>query len=142
MGAVANQMLMASNSSIHTSFHVYFVPQKSVACVHLLKDHLGLSGRRGTGDAIDGNNVGNTMWQSITFGEFELGLIPFDTVILSLEMGNAFKQCHVDGDYSSLNAVAMALLEEGPSNRTGQHNFDITTCYETPIHFSDRAGEC
>jgi hypothetical protein len=32
------------------------------------------------------------VWDKITFGEFRLGLIPFDTDILSLEMDGVFKQ--------------------------------------------------
>jgi len=42
-------------------------------------------------------------------GEVHLGLVPFDSDLLSLEMDGVFRQCYVDGDTSSLNVVARAL---------------------------------
>jgi hypothetical protein len=47
----------------------------------------------------------------VRIGEFHMGMIPFDTDILSLEMADVFKQCYVDGDTSPLNAAARSLLQ-------------------------------
>lgn len=55
---------------------MYFVPQQSTVCLHLLEEQLG----------------NRSIFDRILFGEFELGLIPFDTDILSLEMDGCFKQ--------------------------------------------------
>mmetsp|Transcript_66264 Transcript_66264/g.130406 ORF Transcript_66264/g.130406 Transcript_66264/m.130406 type:complete len:633 (-) Transcript_66264:111-2009(-) len=67
---------------------------KNSACMYFLEEQI--------------NNP--MIFNEIIFGEFKMGLIPFDTDILSLEMENCFKQCNVDGDYSSLDIIAEALL--------------------------------
>lgn len=88
-------------------------------CLHLLEELI----------------ISRTVFDQILFGEYKLGLIPFDTDILSLEMDGCFKQvccpflfnkcfvrgsnievyqfrqCSVDGDLSSLTVVAQALLK-------------------------------
>lgn len=63
-------------SGVKSQFHVCFVPTQSTVCMHLLESQI--------------NN--KDVWDKITFGEFRLGLIPFDTDILSLEMDGVFKQ--------------------------------------------------
>ena len=63
-------------SDIKSQFHICFVPTQSTVCMHLLESQI--------------NN--KEVWDKITFGEFRLGLIPFDTDILSLEMDGVFKQ--------------------------------------------------
>jgi hypothetical protein len=55
---------------------VYFVPQQFTICVHLLEEQLDMP----------------AVFNRIMFGEYKLGLIPFDTDILSLEMDGCFKQ--------------------------------------------------
>ncbi len=63
-------------TGVKTQFHICFVPTQSTVCMHLLESQI--------------NN--KEVWDKITFGEFRLGLIPFDTDILSLEMDGVFKQ--------------------------------------------------
>lgn len=55
---------------------MYFVPQQFTVCLHLLEELM----------------VSRTVFDQIQFGEYKLGLIPFDTDILSLEMDGCFKQ--------------------------------------------------
>ena len=55
---------------------MYFVPQQFTVCVHLLKEHIDKP----------------ALFDRIRFGEYKLGLIPFDTDILSLEMDGCYKQ--------------------------------------------------
>lgn len=45
-------------------------------CLHLLEELI----------------ISRTVFNQILFGEYKLGLIPFDTDILSLEMDGCFKQ--------------------------------------------------
>ena len=54
---------------------MYFMPHRSVACEQMLEDEGVL--------------------EVINIGEYHLGLIPFDSDILSLEMVNLYRQ--VDG---------------------------------------------
>ncbi len=63
-------------SGITSTFHVYFVPQQFTVCLHLLEELM----------------ISRTVFDQIQFGEYKLGLIPFDTDILSLEMDGCFKQ--------------------------------------------------
>lgn len=95
MKLIAHQVKGTIRSGIKSQIHICFVPSQSTVCLHLLEDQI--------------NN--REVWDKITFGEFRLGLIPFDTDVLSLEMDSVFKQCYVDGDLSSLNTVAMGLLK-------------------------------
>ena len=89
MKLIANQIHSCNKSGIRTQYHIYFVPYRTVACEQMLEDE-------GILDICE-------------IGEFPLGMVPFDTDLLSLEMGDVFKQCYVDGDTSSLNVVANAL---------------------------------
>lgn len=95
MNLIANQINEAAKNGITSTFHVYFVPQQFTVCLHLLEELM----------------ISRTVFDQIRFGEYKLGLIPFDTDILSLEMDGCFKQCSVDGDLSSLTVVAQALLK-------------------------------
>lgn len=63
-------------TGIRSTFHVYFVPQQFTVCLHLLEELI----------------ISRTVFNQILFGEYKLGLIPFDTDILSLEMDGCFKQ--------------------------------------------------
>eukprot|EP01041_Mallomonas_annulata_P001442 gene1442-2776_t len=89
MKTIASQVLPAIRAGIRSSFHVYFVPHRTVVCEQLLEDEGVLN--------------------QVNIGEYNLGLLPFDTDLLSLEMDAVFKQCYVDGDPSSLNYIAAAL---------------------------------
>jgi vacuolar protein sorting-associated protein 33A len=81
--------VIAISLGMLSKFHIYFIPHRTVACEQLLDDE----------DVL----------RHAEIGEFHMGFIPFDSDILSLEMDTVFKQCSVDGDTSSLNAVARAL---------------------------------
>ncbi len=72
-----------------SDYHLYFVPQSSVACEQALED-------AGILDQIE-------------IGEIQLGFAPVDSDLLTLNMGDVFRECYVDGDASSLNVVASAL---------------------------------
>lgn len=91
MKLISKQIQSCVKAGLRSQFqyHVYFIPHRAVACEQMLEDE-------GVLDIV------NT-------GEFHLGLIPFDSDIVSLEMEDLYKQCYVDGDLSSLDIVARSL---------------------------------
>lgn len=80
---------------MRSQFKIFFVPNQSTVCMHLLEEFI----------------ADKEIWERISFREFKMGLIPFDTDLLSLEMSYVFKQCYVDGDLSCLNIITHALLK-------------------------------
>eukprot|EP00192_Tetraselmis_astigmatica_P009005 CAMPEP_0117660092 /NCGR_PEP_ID=MMETSP0804-20121206/6782_1 /TAXON_ID=1074897 /ORGANISM="Tetraselmis astigmatica, Strain CCMP880" /LENGTH=621 /DNA_ID=CAMNT_0005466795 /DNA_START=43 /DNA_END=1908 /DNA_ORIENTATION=+ len=70
---------------------VFFVPRRTTACTRILEEE-GILG-------------------DITIGEFPLDLVPFESDVLSLELGSAFRECTLDSDPSSLFYVARALIK-------------------------------
>ena len=98
MKVIANQIHACIKSGIRSQYHIYFVPHRTVVCEQMLEDEGVL--------------------EHCEIGEFPLGLVQFDTDLLSLEIDSVFRQCYVDGDTSSLNVVARAL------NRL-QHTFGV-----------------
>ena len=89
MRVIANQIHACIKSGIRSQYHIYFVPHRTVVCEQMLEDEGAL--------------------EHCEIGEFPLGLVQFDSDLLSLEMESVFRQCYVDGDTSSLNIVARAL---------------------------------
>ena len=78
-----------SGQGTRSQYHIYFVPHRTIICEQMLEDE-------GVLDLVE-------------IGEFNLGMIPYENDLLSLEMDSVFKQCYIDGDTSSLNAVARSL---------------------------------
>ncbi len=80
---------ISTGQGTRSQFHIYFVPHRTVICEQILEDE----------DVLD----------YVEIGEFNLGLIPFENDVLSLELDGVFRQCYVDGDTASLSAVARSL---------------------------------
>jgi hypothetical protein len=59
-------------TGIRSQHHVYFIPNRTVACEQMLEDEGVL--------------------QHVKMGEYHLGLIPFDSDILSLEIDSIYKE--------------------------------------------------
>jgi vacuolar protein sorting-associated protein 33A len=89
MKTIASQINASTKQNVRSQYHVYFVPYRTVACEQILEDE-------GVLDICE-------------IGEFNLGMVPFDSDLLSLEMPDVFRQCYIDGDTSSLQIVASAL---------------------------------
>ena len=89
MRVIANQIHACIKAGVRSQYHVYFVPHRTVVCEQMLEDEGAL--------------------EHCEIGEFPMGLVQFDSDLLSLEMESVFRQCYVDGDTSSLNIVARAL---------------------------------
>lgn len=93
MKIIAQQISGLANISNRFQFLVFFVPGQSTVCVHLLEEYIG--------------NV--DLLERVRFRDFKMGLIPFDSDILTLENDFAFKELYSGGDLSSLSMVAHAL---------------------------------
>lgn len=89
MKVIASQIRACIKSGIRCQYHIYFVPHRTVVCEQMLEDEGAL--------------------EHCEIGEFPMGLVQFDSDLLSLEMDWVFRQCYVDGDTSPLNIVARAL---------------------------------
>ncbi|MEE6504019.1 hypothetical protein FKM82_005048 [Ascaphus truei] len=72
-------------------FHILFVPRRSLLCEQRLKD-LGV--------------LGSFYYRE----EYSLDLIPFDGDLLSMESENAFKECTLENDQTSLYHAAKGLM--------------------------------
>lgn len=74
-----------------TNFHLYLLPKTSLICVDILKD-LGV-------------------YPHLRISEYPLDLIVFDNYLMSLELPSSFKECELDGDFSSLYYVARSIMK-------------------------------
>ena len=66
MKTIASQINASTKQNVRSQYHVYFVPYRTVACEQILEDE-------GVLDICE-------------IGEFNLGMVPFDSDLLSLEM--------------------------------------------------------
>ena len=89
MKTVAHQIHTSMKAGLRSQYHIYFVPYRTVACEQMLEDEGVL--------------------ELCEIGEFNLGMVPFECDMLSLELEDVFRQCYVDGDTSSLSVIANAL---------------------------------
>mmetsp|Transcript_23039 Transcript_23039/g.71778 ORF Transcript_23039/g.71778 Transcript_23039/m.71778 type:complete len:232 (-) Transcript_23039:38-733(-) len=69
---------------------VFFVPRRSTICERVLEEE--------------------GVYADITFGELPLDFIPYEEDVVSLELDTGLRECAVDGDTSSLHALAKALM--------------------------------
>uniref|UniRef100_T1J2P7 Vacuolar protein sorting-associated protein 33A n=1 Tax=Strigamia maritima TaxID=126957 RepID=T1J2P7_STRMM len=72
-------------------YNIFFVPRKSLLCEKRLKT-LGVYGT------------------FTIIGECCIELFPFDNDLISMEMENSFKECHLENDMTSMFHVAKALM--------------------------------
>ena len=88
---VASQVryLMGRNARTHSSFHVLFAPTRTVICEQVLEDE--------------------GILEMIDVSEFQLGFVPIETDLISLEMDDFFKHVYVDNDTSPVQVLAIGL---------------------------------
>ncbi|TNY17677.1 putative ATP binding protein [Rhodotorula diobovata] len=89
MRIIADQIRATPQSNQH-NYHLLVVPRMTTLCTTLLSD-LGVLG-------------------SIEVQELQLGLIPLEKDVLSLEYEETWKKTELDGDYSSIYDLAKALM--------------------------------
>ncbi|XP_057463477.1 vacuolar protein-sorting-associated protein 33 homolog [Actinidia eriantha] len=78
-----------ASKGLQREYFVYFVPRRAVACEKILEEE--------------------KVHHLMTIGEYPLYLLPLDEDVLSFELDNAFKECAVDGDMSSVWYIAKAI---------------------------------
>jgi hypothetical protein len=91
MKIVASHIKECVNAGYKCLHHIYFVPGRTIACEQILEDEGVLN-------------------QAI-LGEYQLGFIPLDTDILSLEMEGLYRQIYVEKDLSPLGVIAGGLFK-------------------------------
>ncbi|XP_030489286.1 vacuolar protein-sorting-associated protein 33 homolog isoform X1 [Cannabis sativa] len=74
---------------LQREYYVYFVPRRSVGCEKILEEE--------------------KVHHLLTIGEYPLYTLPLDEDVLSFELDLAYKECHVDGDTSSLWHIAKGI---------------------------------
>ena len=84
-------ILLVKGARSQFQYHIFFIPNRSVACEQLLED--------------DG------VLDIVNIGEYHLGLIPFDDDIVTLEINDLYKQCYVDNDLSTLETISRSLYK-------------------------------
>ncbi|KAK0047696.1 vacuolar protein sorting-associated protein 33A isoform X1 [Biomphalaria pfeifferi] len=77
--------------AVRKEFHLLFVPRKSLLCEKKLKEK-GVYG------------------SFVNVDEFNLGLIPFDSDLLSMEMDDAYRECYLENDFTCLFYAAQSLM--------------------------------
>ncbi|EDV24105.1 uncharacterized protein TRIADDRAFT_57259 [Trichoplax adhaerens] len=87
---VASEM-KKSRTKYDVKFSLFFVPRKSLLCEDKLKEL-------------------EVFADFEVIGEFNLLLLLFDYDLMSLELELAFRECHLEEDYSSLYYVARSLM--------------------------------
>lgn len=96
MKAISRQILMSrrkqKNQSGESRYSIYFSPHKTLMCEQVLEDE-------GVLDFVE------------PLGEYQLNLIPLDTDLISLELDGCFRDCKLEGDMSSLQAVTQSLIK-------------------------------
>ncbi|KAH9503153.1 Vacuolar protein sorting-associated protein 33A [Bulinus truncatus] len=93
METVAQCLLKEEPKGGHSrkEFHLLFVPRKSLLCEKKLKE----KGVYGSFANVD---------------EFNLGLIPFDSDLLSMEMDDSYRECYLENDFTSMFYAAQSLM--------------------------------
>ncbi|XP_068636528.1 vacuolar protein-sorting-associated protein 33 homolog isoform X2 [Aristolochia californica] len=77
------------SKGVQREYHVYSVPRRTVVCEKIF--------------------VKEKVHHLLKIGDFPLYMIPLDEDVLSFELDFAFRECHVDGDTSSLWHIAKAI---------------------------------
>lgn len=85
-----NVMKEENRDRSNREFHVVFVPRRSSFCERKLQD-LGVFG-------------------SLIIEEINVELFPLDCDVLSMELDSAFRECHLENDFSSMFHVANAIM--------------------------------
>lgn len=81
----------AGGSRAGRQYSLFFVPRRTIVCEKVLETE--------------------GVYADVTIGEYSLDLIPFEEDVLSLELEMSYKECHVDGDRSSLYTAARAITK-------------------------------
>ena len=91
MKQIAKHVRAHTKEHSKKNYHVYFVPRRSFICEKVLKDE--------------------GVYANLSVSEYQLGLIPFDDDILSLELPNPIYECVLEKDNFPLYTMARSLMD-------------------------------
>ncbi|KAF2072482.1 hypothetical protein CYY_006214 [Polysphondylium violaceum] len=91
MHIITDQVKQHAMDGLKKEYSLVFVPRGTILCSRVLEE-----------EGVLGN---------FTIHEFPLDIVPFDEDVLSLELGNSYKEYLLDGDRTSLFYVAKSLMK-------------------------------
>ena len=97
MTQVAAHVTAVTSRFSRIAIWIYFLPKKTLICQHILDNEYRLPEKKEIA--------------LIEYGEFDMDLIPIDDDVLSMEMGNCFKELYLDGDMAVLHTIAKAIMK-------------------------------
>jgi hypothetical protein len=91
MNFICAHYLFYETLGIKTIFKLFLVPRKTILCEKILDEY--------------------KLLEKIQVGEFGLDLIPYDSDMISMELSSSFRDCLLEGDFSSLYFVARSIMK-------------------------------
>ena len=91
MQQIAKHVRAHAKEHIKKNYHVFFTPRRSFICEKVLKEE--------------------GVYANLSISEYQLGLIPFDDDILSLELPNPIYECVLEKDNFQLYTMARSLID-------------------------------
>mmetsp|Transcript_1248 Transcript_1248/g.2696 ORF Transcript_1248/g.2696 Transcript_1248/m.2696 type:complete len:665 (-) Transcript_1248:35-2029(-) len=89
MKAIAKQVRFNQNNRQKLEYCVIVVPRRTIICERVLEEE--------------------GVYNDVQLGEFDLGLIPCEDDVISMEYPDALRECLCDGDFSSLFYAARCI---------------------------------
>ncbi|KAJ1802733.1 Vacuolar protein-sorting-associated protein 33, partial [Coemansia sp. RSA 2598] len=84
------QLSISQGTGVQREFSLQLVPRRTLLCERVLEEE-GVLG-------------------DITVSEYRMDFIPLENDLLSLELPSTFKELYLDGDFSSIQCVARAIM--------------------------------
>jgi hypothetical protein len=91
MQQIAKHVRAHAKDHVKKNYHVFFTPRRSFICEKVLKEE--------------------GVYANLSISEYQLGLIPFDDDILSLELPNPIYECVLEKDNFPLYTMARSLID-------------------------------
>eukprot|EP00286_Rhodomonas_abbreviata_P030035 CAMPEP_0181300358 /NCGR_PEP_ID=MMETSP1101-20121128/6846_1 /TAXON_ID=46948 /ORGANISM="Rhodomonas abbreviata, Strain Caron Lab Isolate" /LENGTH=572 /DNA_ID=CAMNT_0023405587 /DNA_START=212 /DNA_END=1927 /DNA_ORIENTATION=+ len=90
MKAIASQVKHQKRNRQKLEYLVIMVPRRTIVCERVLEEE--------------------GAYADVQLGEYDLDLIPCEEDVVSMEIPDAYRECHLDGDKSSLFYAAKGLM--------------------------------
>ena len=90
MKAIASQIRHHKRNRQQLDYHVVMVPRRTIVCERVLEEE--------------------GVYSDVQLGEYDLDLIPCEEDVVSMEIPDSYRECHLDGDKSSLFYAARGLM--------------------------------
>eukprot|EP00288_Rhodomonas_lens_P014363 CAMPEP_0177694878 /NCGR_PEP_ID=MMETSP0484_2-20121128/3164_1 /TAXON_ID=354590 /ORGANISM="Rhodomonas lens, Strain RHODO" /LENGTH=604 /DNA_ID=CAMNT_0019205777 /DNA_START=155 /DNA_END=1965 /DNA_ORIENTATION=+ len=90
MKAIASQIRQHKRNRQQLDYLVIMVPRRTIVCERVLEEE--------------------GVYNDVQLGEYDLDLIPCEEDVVSMEIPDGYRECHLDGDKSSLFYAARGLM--------------------------------